>query len=183
MPSRVIHVVVDEQDFLFGFGWIFYIWASLVAQMVKNLPAMWETWVRSLSQEGPLWNEWLPLQHFCLENSMNRGGLQAIIHGVTKSWHNWVTITFIFIYLSTYPSSIHLTHSLPVNQLIDSYVIPILWLLWIVTMQFRIIFSSVQSLSRVWLCDSMNRSTPGLPVHHQLPEFTQTHVHWVGDAI
>ena len=29
----------------------------------------------------------------------------------------------------------------------------------------------------------MNRSTPGLPVHHQLPEFTQTHVHWVNDAI
>ena len=33
------------------------------------------------------------------------------------------------------------------------------------------------------LCDPMNRSTPGLPVHHQLPEFTQTHVHWVSDAI
>ena len=33
------------------------------------------------------------------------------------------------------------------------------------------------------LCNAMNRSTPGLPVHHQLPEFTQTHVHWVGDAI
>ena len=33
------------------------------------------------------------------------------------------------------------------------------------------------------LCDPMNRSTPGLPVHHQLPEFTETHVHWVGDAI
>ena len=31
-------------------------------------------------------------------------------------------------------------------------------------------------------CDPMNRSTPGLPVHHQLPEFTQTHVHRVGDA-
>ena len=29
----------------------------------------------------------------------------------------------------------------------------------------------------------MNRSTPGFPVHHQLPEFTQTHVHWVSDAI
>ena len=29
----------------------------------------------------------------------------------------------------------------------------------------------------------MNHSTPGLPVHHRLPEFTQTHVHWVGDAI
>ena len=33
------------------------------------------------------------------------------------------------------------------------------------------------------LFDPMNRSTPGLPVHHQLPEFTQTHVHGVGDAI
>ena len=33
------------------------------------------------------------------------------------------------------------------------------------------------------LCYRMNRSMPGLPVHHQLPEFTQTHVHWVGDAI
>ena len=43
---------------------------------------------------------------------------------------------------------------------------------------------SVQlSLSRVQLCDPMICSTPGLPVHHQLPEFTQTHVHWVDDAI
>ena len=33
------------------------------------------------------------------------------------------------------------------------------------------------------LCDPMDCRTPGLPVHHQLPEFTQTHVHWVGDAI
>ena len=33
------------------------------------------------------------------------------------------------------------------------------------------------------LCDPMDCSTPGLPVHHQLPEFTQIHVHWVGDAI
>ena len=33
------------------------------------------------------------------------------------------------------------------------------------------------------LCNPMNRSTPGLPLHHQLLEFTQNHVHWVGDAI
>ena len=38
---------------------------------------------------------------------------------------------------------------------------------------------SVQSLSRVRLCNPVNHSTPGLPVHHQLPEFTQTHIHWV----
>ena len=43
--------------------------------------------------------------------------------------------------------------------------------------------SSVQSLSRVWLCDLMNRSTPGFPVHHQPLKFTQMHVHWVCDAI
>ena len=43
-------------------------------------------------------------------------------------------------------------------------------------------FSSVAQ-SCPTLCDPMNRSTPGLPVHHQLPEFTQTHVHRVGDAI
>ena len=46
---------------------------------------------------------------------------------------------------------------------------------------FYIVFV-VQSLSSA-LCDPMNRSTPGLPVHHQLPEFTQTHVHRVSDAI
>ena len=33
------------------------------------------------------------------------------------------------------------------------------------------------------LCDPIDRSTPGLLVHHQVPEFTQTHVHWVSDAI
>ena len=43
-------------------------------------------------------------------------------------------------------------------------------------------FSSVTQLCPT-LCDPMNRSTPGLPAHHQLPEFTQTHVHRVGDAI
>ena len=51
----------------------------------------------------------------------------------------------------------------------------------------NIYFSSVQfssaAQSCLTLCDPMNRSTPGLPVYHQLPEFTQTHVHRVGDAI
>ena len=46
----------------------------------------------------------------------------------------------------------------------------------------RIQFSSVAQ-SCPTLCDPMNRSTPGLPVHHQLPEFTQTHVYQVSDAI
>ena len=58
--------------------------------------------------------------------------------------------------------------------------------LWFVIINFRI-FSSVQfssvTQSCPTLCDPMNRSMPGLPVHHQLPEFTQTHVHQVSDAI
>ena len=48
-------------------------------------------------------------------------------------------------------------------------------------------FSSVQFSSDTQscptLCDPMNCSTPGLPAHHQLPEFAQTHIHWVSDAI
>ena len=45
-------------------------------------------------------------------------------------------------------------------------------------------FSSFQSLSPCpTLCDSMDCSLPGFPVHQLLPEFTQTHVHWVGDAL
>ena len=43
-------------------------------------------------------------------------------------------------------------------------------------------FSSVAQLYPT-LCDHMDHSTPGLPVKHQLLEFTQTHVHWVGDAV
>ena len=49
-------------------------------------------------------------------------------------------------------------------------------MLWVIQ------FSSVsQSCTTLW--DPMYCSLPGLPVHHQLPDFTQTHVHWVGDAI
>ena len=53
-----------------------YSWASLVAQLVKNLPAMWDTWVRSLDWEG----KGYPLQYSGLENSMD-----CIVHRVTKS--------------------------------------------------------------------------------------------------
>ena len=52
--------------------------------------------------------------------------------------------------------------------------------LWTAELQHQ--FSSVAQ-SCPTLCDPMNRSTPGLPVHHQLPEFTQTHVHRISDAI
>ena len=49
-------------------------------------------------------------------------------------------------------------------------------------MIFSVQFSSIAQPCPI-LCDPMNRSTPSLPVHQQLLEFTQNHVHWVGDAI
>ena len=62
------------------------------------------------------------------------------------------------------------------------YCIPF-WTSWILNHK-NVQFSSVQSLSHVPLfATPWTAATPGLPVHHQLPESTQTHVHWVGDAI
>ena len=92
-------------------------WASLVTQLVKNPPAMQETWVQPLDWEYPL----------------EKG----------KATHSSIL----------------------------GWKIP-----------WTIQFSSVAQLCPT-LCYPMNHSTPGLPVHHQLPEFTQTHVHRVGDAI
>ena len=58
-----------------------YSWASLVAQLGKNPPAMWETWVQSLGWEDPLGEgSGYPLQYSGLENSMD-----CIVHGVAES--------------------------------------------------------------------------------------------------
>ena len=63
-------------------------WASLVVQIIKNLSAMQETWVRSLGWEDPLEkrkNTGYPLQYSGLENSMDRGAWQVTVHGVTNN--------------------------------------------------------------------------------------------------
>ena len=107
--------------------------ASLLAQMVMNLPAMQESWVQSLSwEDSPGERNGYTLQYSCLENSS------------------------ILVNRREAKECILLVHSVQ--------------------------FSSVAQ--SCWtLCDPVNHSTPGLPVHHQLPEFTQTHVHGVSDAI
>ena len=58
-------------------------------------------------------------------------------------------------------------HDCVTNSAVHSYIHYVIYNL----------FSSLQSLRRVRLCDPMDCSTPGLPVHHQLPELAQTHVH------
>jgi len=60
------------------------------------------------------------------------------------------------------------------------YILHIPHLIHIITLNIQ--FSSVAQ-SCLTLCDPMVCSTPGFPVHHQLPELAQTHVHWVSDAI
>ena len=70
-------------------------WASLVAQMVKNLPAMQETGVQSLGQGNPQEKEMAsPLQYSCLENSMEPNGLQSM--GLQRVGHNGATNTLAF---------------------------------------------------------------------------------------
>ena len=62
-------------------------WVSVVAQTVKNLPAMWEAQFQSLGgEDSPGEGNGYPLQYSCLENSMDRGAWQATVHGVAKSW-------------------------------------------------------------------------------------------------
>ena len=53
--------------------------------MVKNPPAMQETWVQSSGQEDPWRREWLPIPVLLPENPMDRGTWQATVHGVAKS--------------------------------------------------------------------------------------------------
>ena len=60
---------------------------------------------------------------------------------------------------------------------------PVVLLFWMVSCKLNSVQFSSAAQSCLTLCDPINHSTPGLPVHHQLLEFTQTHVHQVGDAI
>ena len=57
-----------------------------MAQMIKNLPAVWETWVQSPDLENPLEKEiGYPLQYSCLENRRDRGAWRPTVHGVAYS--------------------------------------------------------------------------------------------------
>ena len=88
---------------------------------------------------------------------MDSGAWQATVHGVIRVGHNLVTKP-------------------PPPQ-------PLLQFITYSILEFLSYSVSSVTQSCLTLCDPMNHSTPGLPVHHQLPEFTQTHVHRVSDAI
>ena len=113
-------------------------WASLLAQMVKNLPAVQETGVRFLGWKDPCSRKWQPTPAFS----------PGEVHGQRSH----------IGYIPRGRKDSGTTEA--VSQSVSSVA---------------------QSCST--LCDPMNCSTPGLPVYHQLPEFTQTHIHRVSDAI
>ena len=75
----VTNVQTQLSDFHFHFS------LSLVAQTVKSLPAMQETWVESLGWEDPLGKD-MATQYSYLENSMDRGAWWATVHEAAKSW-------------------------------------------------------------------------------------------------
>ena len=85
-----------------GIGYLLqYSWASLVAQLVENLPAIWEIWVRFLCWEDSLRRKGYPLQYSGLENSMD-----CIVHGVAKSW-TWQKV-FHFQYFEIFLKTLFL---------------------------------------------------------------------------
>ena len=142
------------------------IWASQVALVVKNTPTnagdirdngfSYGSYGSGRSPGGGHGN---PQQNSSLENPMNRGTWKATIHAVTESW----------------------TRLKQVNMNARTLRICFCLFAFAVFSAYNQ-FISVAQLCPT-LCDAMNCSTPGLPVHHQLPEFTQTHVHQISDAI
>ena len=83
----------------------------------------------------------------------------------------------VLLQLLAYTSFCPCSFFWPLTPNLSSYNTP--------SISLRKLFSQLSSVaqSRPYLWDPMDRSTPSFPVHHQLPEFTHTHVHWVGDAI
>ena len=80
----------------------------LVAQMIKCLPAMWETWVRSLGREGPWRRKWQPTPIFSPGKFVDRGAWWTIVHGVAKSRTRLSDFAFAFAFTSLcHPFAVH----------------------------------------------------------------------------
>ena len=105
---------------------------------------------------------------------------------MTRTAHYWSTVLPIISNLTRHRVVGFVSHSsLSVPHIVFGTQFVILHDFWMDVDYLTIIFiqfSSVAQLCRT-LGDPMDCSTPGFPVHHQLPEPDQTHVHWVGDAI
>ena len=145
-----------------------------------------------------------PLQYSCLENPMHGGAWWAAVHGVAKSWARLSDFTFTFHFHALKKEMA--THSSVLAWRIpgmgepgglpsmESHRVRHAWSNLVAAAatsgrhykkgNYRPIFiisSVVQSC--LTLCNPGDCSTPGFPVHHQLPELAQTHVRWCSDAV
>ena len=102
-----------------------------------------------------------------------------LIHFLEDIYSTNILMPEIYIYTNkTVSSHIHLSNLSSISYFLFVCHLLSTYLSFVYSVQF----SSVAQ-SCLTLCDSMHCSTPGLPVHHQFLEFTQTHVQWVGDTI
>ena len=116
------------------------LWASLVAQMVKNLPPILETWLQSLglileSERSPGEENGYPLQYSCLENSIGRGALWAKSIGSQRVEHNWAATIFkllLWLYPVEFISLPFFLFFFPLSffPVFFFFFVTILWGLW-----------------------------------------------------
>ena len=120
-----LHWICLITFFLLLFYWSIF-GASMVAQMVKNLPAMWEIQVQFLGREDPPRDRnGSPLQYSCLENPTDREAWQATVHGVAKSqdWKTTLLLLLNLIYNVSLVSGIQQSNS--VNTPTHTYSFPL----------------------------------------------------------
>ena len=105
-------------------------------------------------------------------------------------YHNLLCIYYRFFLCGNHEAHINITSYfklITTSEAYRNFILPHISLsrFRLLMLQFPYFYIQFSSVTQLWstLCDPMNCSTPGLPVHHQLLEFTQTHVHRVGDAI
>ena len=171
---------------------------SKLQETVKDREA-WHAAVYGIAKSQTWLNDWTIIQHV----SRHSPGLE--VSTVTRSpalhskfWHQLSSLGFFYI-----PLHMQLLHFEPQYSETCAFSRPYFWTLSLSSPQLprrnhissplfcEIYVQIVANLSQfssvaqscLTLFDPMNRSMPGLPVHHQLPEFTQTHIHQVRDSI
>ena len=96
------------------------------------------------------------------------------MHRIINNLRNWIR-SFSIVKTSSFPKQMYRFNAIPIETSV------VLWGVDLFSYKY-IQFSSVAQ-SCLTICNPMDCSMPGFPIHHQLLAFTQTHVHWVGDAI